>query len=241
MKTLLLAVCFISPILGQGDLALGRKIFESQCALCHGQDGRGGRGPSLAKTRFKRAAGEAGLREVIVQGVPGTEMPGSWQINEREVAAVAAYVLSLGRIAVETLPGDPARGAALYQSKGCPSCHIIAGQGSGFGPELTEIGDKRSAAHLRESLTQPAAAVPEGFLVIEAVTASGEKIRGLRLNEDSFTIQLKDAQQRFHSLRKAQLKDLRKLPKESPMPPYALPPGELDDLVSYLAGLRGKS
>jgi len=29
------------------SVAVGRKIFESQCALCHGQNGGGGRGPNL--------------------------------------------------------------------------------------------------------------------------------------------------------------------------------------------------
>ena len=29
------------------SLDTGKRIFESQCALCHGQDGSGGRGPML--------------------------------------------------------------------------------------------------------------------------------------------------------------------------------------------------
>jgi cytochrome c oxidase cbb3-type subunit 3 len=228
------------PLLAQADLVVGKRIFESQCALCHGQDGRGGRGPSLAKQKFKHAADDGALRSVISDGIPGTEMPGSWQLHPREVASVAAYVTTFGRVAVEVLPGNAARGAAVYQAQGCAGCHIVQGQGGAFGPELTEIGDKRSAAYLRDAIVKPSAAVPDGFLLVEVVTAAGMKIRGVRLNEDSFTIQLKDAKMQFHSLRKSQLKDLRKLAGESPMPAYSLAGTELDDLVAYLASLRGK-
>jgi putative heme-binding domain-containing protein len=223
------------------DPALGRRLFDSQCAVCHGQDGRGGRGPSLAR-RLRHAPDEETLREVIRSGLPGGEMPAAWQLSPREVAGVAAYVRSLGTVAAVPLPGDAARGAQTYAKQGCAGCHIIEGHGSGFGPELTGIGARRSADYLRESLTQPAAAFPEDFLLLEAVTADLRTVRGIRLNEDSFTVQLKDARQAFHSFRKADLRELRKLFHESPMPSYAsaLSAAELDDLVAYLAGLRGK-
>jgi cytochrome c1 len=76
-----------------------------------------------------------------------------------------------------------------------------------------------------------------------ATTAAGETVRGIRVNEDAFTIQIKDAGGRFHSFRKAELRELRRLTGETPMPAYRgrLTEGELDDLVAYLARLRGKS
>ena len=33
------------------DIAAGKKVFDSQCALCHGIGGTGGRGPALTKTK----------------------------------------------------------------------------------------------------------------------------------------------------------------------------------------------
>ncbi|MBI1786905.1 MAG: c-type cytochrome [Acidobacteria bacterium] len=225
------------------DVAQGKRIFDAQCALCHGVGGKGGRGPGLARPKLKNAADDAALRKVIEQGIPGTEMPGAWQLHPREAAGVAAYVRSLGTVAPEALPGDPSRGARVYQAQACAACHIVQGKGGGFGPELTEIGARRSAAYLRESLVSPAAAAPDYFLWVEAITADSRKIRGIRLNEDSFTIQLKDAGQAFHSLRKDSLKELRRLFEESPMPSYEkmLSSTELDDLVAYLASLKGKS
>ncbi len=224
------------------DPALGKKRFESQCALCHGQTGGGGRGPSLQRPTLNRAPNDAALQKVISQGIP-PEMPGAWQLNDHEVASVAAYVRGLGATKPEPLPGDPERGRKIYASKGCATCHMIAGEGSGYGPELTDVGAKRSPAHLRESIVAPEASVPEGFLLVELVPAKGAIVRGVRVNEDTYSIQVKDAKGAFHSFRKADLAEVRKLRGKSPMPSYqgALSAEELNDLVAYLAGLRGKN
>jgi cytochrome c oxidase cbb3-type subunit 3 len=221
------------------DPAAGRKIFESQCALCHGQTGGGGRGPGLNRPRLNRAPDDETLRKIISEGIP-PEMPGAWQLHPREVASVAAYVRSLGAVPPEVLPGDAARGRRVYESKGCAACHMIDGKGEGFGPELTGIGSRRNSAYLRETLLQPAASLPRDFLYLDVVAASGETVRGIRANEDSFTIQIKDAAGRFHSFRKAELKEIRRLRGQTPMPSFAgaLSATELDDLVACLAGLR---
>src|SRR5215472_3823903 len=100
------------------DLDSGRRIFESQCALCHGQTGTGGRGPSLNRPKLEKAPDDDALRKAISAGIP-PEMPGAWQLNPREVASVALYVRSLGKVAPEVLPGDAARGARVYEAKGC--------------------------------------------------------------------------------------------------------------------------
>jgi putative heme-binding domain-containing protein len=222
------------------DLAIGKKLFESQCALCHGQNGGGGRGPSLQRQTLIKAPDDAALRRVISEGIE-PEMPGAWQLNPHETAAVAKYVHSLGVVAAQPLPGDPARGAAVYRRSGCANCHIAGGSGQGFGPELTNIGARRNAAWLKQTVMRPAAGMPEGFLYLRLVTASGET-RCIRVNEDSFTIQCKDANGRFLSFRKMELRTLDRLKQETPMPSYAssLSAADLDDLVAYLASLRGK-
>lgn len=221
------------------DLALGKRLFDSQCAVCHGEGGTGGRGPALTHPKLSKAPDEESLRKAIAQGIP-PEMPGAWQLSVREVASVARYVQSLGAVVAEKLPGEPVRGAVLFRAKGCSACHVIDGQGNPRGPELTAIGAKRNAAHLRTSITDPAAHLAPDFLLIEAVTPSGQTIRGPRLGEDPFTIQLRDSSGTLHSLRKAQLKSWKHLPAESSMPSFArnFTTGELDDIVAYLAALR---
>ena len=230
------AVAQIAP-----DLPTGKKIFESQCALCHGQTGTGGRGPSLTRPKLGKALDDEALWQVISNGIE-PEMPGAWQLNAREVHSVAAYVRSLGAVPPEVLPGAPTRGERVYQSKGCAGCHIVAGKGTGYGPELSDIGARRNGAHLRQAILRPAALLPEGFLYVAAVTQSGSTVRGIRVNEDSFNIQIKDARGQFHSFTKSELKELKRLQNETPMPSYesSLSAAELDDLVAYLASLKGK-
>ena len=221
--------------------AVGKKIFESQCALCHGQNGGGGRGPSLNRPKLLQAPDDEDLRGVISKGIP-PEMPGAWQLNDHEVASVAAYVRSLGAVPPEHLPGDAARGVKVYAAKGCASCHMIDGLGEGIGPELSAVGARRNGVYLRQTLLHPAQEPPEGFEYVAAVTAEGATV-GIAVNEDSFTVQVKDLQGKVHSFRKSSLKELRRLKEESPMPSYErlLDAAELDDLVAYLASLRGKS
>lgn len=226
----------------QTDPALGRKLYESQCSLCHGQSGTGGRGPSLNRSVLTKASDDDALRKVISKGIL-PEMPAAWQLSEREVASVAAHVRTLGTAPPEAATGDRARGEKLYAAKGCASCHIIAGQGEALGPELTSAGARRNLAWLRQAILNPGDALPEDFYYVAAVTASGKAVRGVRLNEDSFSIQLKDSERRFHSFRKSDLKELRRLPKQTPMPSYGslLSAEEVEDIVTYLASLRGVS
>jgi hypothetical protein len=63
----------------------------------------------------------------------------------------------------------------------------------------------------------------------------------MRVNEYSFTIQVRDATNRFRSFRKRELKVLERQPNRSLMPSYRerLSASELDDLTAYLASLRG--
>ena len=219
----------------------GKLLFENHCALCHGIDGSGGRGPSLRRRKLVRGADKEALESLIENGIP-PEMPDAWFLSKGEISSVAAYVRTLSNAPPEVLPGDPARGKAIYARSGCSACHILAGDGSGFGPDLSEVGARRGSARLRETLENPAKTIPENFLLIEATTDSGQTVRGMRLNEDTFSIQLKDQQGNIYSFRKSDLRDLKKLRGETPMPAYAsvFSSAELDDLVKFLAAQRGK-
>lgn len=223
------------------DVAAGKLVFEGHCALCHGIDGGGGRGPSLRRAKLTRAADDDALKSLIENGI-APEMPPAWYLAPEEIANVAAYVRTLGNIPPEILPGDPARGKAIYARSGCSACHILAAEGSGYGPELTDVGVRRGSSRLRETLLNPAKTIPEDFLFVEATAGSGQTIRGIRLNEDSFSIQFKDQQGQFHSFRKSELRELKKLRGETPMPPYGstLSTVELDDLINFLASQKGK-
>lgn len=223
------------------DLARGEKLFIAHCALCHGIGGTGGRGPALNRPELTSGSTNQPLFQIIKTGIDGTEMPGAWQLTDREINQVAGYVKSLGSTAIVKLPGDPVKGKQYYDAKGCSACHIAGGRGGNMGPDLSNIGARRSAGYLRQALLDPGAAVPDGFMVVSVTTRDGKKVRGVRSNEDSFTIQLRDASNAFHSFRKNQLTELKKEFGASLMPGYrdVFGASEIDDLVAYLAGLRG--
>ncbi|HLM98268.1 MAG TPA: c-type cytochrome [Bryobacteraceae bacterium] len=224
------------------DLTRGKQLFEAQCAPCHGIQGTGGKGANLARPTLKHAADDAGLFAVIQNGIENTGMPRAWQMTDREVWLVVAHVRSLGRVAVENLPGDAAQGKALFRSQGCGACHIVNGVGGNLGPELTEVGARRSSERLRQCLLEPGKALPDGFVMVRAVRGDGSALEGIRVNEDSFTIQLRDLANRFHSLRKQQLQTLEYKLEATPMSSYRdkLSGAEVDHLVAYLASLRGQ-
>jgi cytochrome c oxidase cbb3-type subunit III len=222
------------------DLASGKRLFERHCALCHGMDGKGGRGPDLNRPQLFLAPDDNALKAVISDGIP-PEMPDGWFFSEEEVADIAAYVRSLGKIPAEPLRGDPAHGAIAFSKNGCSRCHLFAASGFAYGPDLTNIAERRSSSYVRYAITAPAERLPDGFLFIRAITASGRTIEGIRMNEDTFSIQIKNATGNFYSFRKQDLKDLQKLRGQTPMPSYKtiLSATELDDLIAYLFSPRG--
>lgn len=231
-----------NPGIASAELNHGKKLFQAHCAACHGPAGTGGRGPNLATKELRRGSTVEALAETIASGVPGSEMGGAWMLTPKEVLEVAVFVQSLSAITPEKLTGSSAGGEKLFNGKGaCFTCHITGGKGNANGPELSSIGLRRSASFLRESILDPAAHVPDGFLVVEASPRLAKPIRGVRINEDSFTIQLRDESGKLHSLAKQDLRDLKKLSGESSMPSYKgrLSDTEIEDLVAYLASLHG--
>jgi len=217
----------------------GQALFEQHCALCHGIGGTGGRGPSLARPRLLRAPDDAALKTVITEGIE-PEMPGAWFLSDEDTASLAAYVRSLGAIPVKPLPGNTEGGAKLYAARGCAACHTLAGAGTGYGPDLTDIGARRSAAYLEESLVKPAAAVPEGFLFLRVRTSADKVLEGVCLSETNFTLHFKDSRANIHSFDKSDLRAIERLRGQTPMPSYerSLSAAELQDLVAFLAAQR---
>jgi cytochrome c oxidase cbb3-type subunit 3 len=227
------------------QLDVGKRAFDINCARCHGIGGTGNTGPSLARPVLPRARDDSAFRKVIESGIPGTEMPGAFWLGELDQVAIVAYVRSLGRVAPEVLGGNAARGATTYQRAGCAGCHVIGGSGGVAGPELTDIGIRRSTRYLRESIVDPAAAFPaEGgyqlFLVVRAVLRDGRTVTGVRINEDNYSIQLRDVNGFLHSLRKDLLRSLVTDPRTSTMPSFRgrLAVADIEDIVAYLATAR---
>lgn len=237
------------------ELDKGRLAFESHCTGCHGPKGEGGRGPTLAQPSLPRAGEDVDLLRIIQRGIPGTEMP-SVRLKTGEAPYLAAFVRSLGKVPQEPVKGDPVKGAELFNTKGaCYTCHSLNGKGQAIGPDLTNIGQRRSPTFLRVSVVDPGAQVPQSFnsvkteysmpdnfVFVQVKTKAGQEVAGIRVNENTFSIQLRDMTGALYSFHKAELAELKKNKGMSPMPSYAgvFTPAELDDVIAFLASQRQK-
>ena len=232
-------------------IAQDKQQFEGTCANCHGIDGSGATGPNLHEAA--RRLGPEGLFQTVHNGISGSGMPAFGQLSDQKIWQIVDYVSSFGHSAEELVSGDPQKGKAVYESSGCATCHIIDGKGGDSGPELSKIGPLRGADFLRSVLLDPGTNVPidaaglqersqyPAYTMYRVVMNDGKELMGMRVNEDSFTIQLKDAQGRLHSVQIYNVQKIEPVPGKSFMPSYKgkLTSDQLNDLVSYLAGLGG--
>jgi putative heme-binding domain-containing protein len=163
------------------------------------------------------------------------------QFEEGAIREVVAFLRSLASSASAVKPvGNPQRGRELYWgSAACSQCHMIGGRGGRTGPDLTRIGAQRSLANLRESLVKPSADIPDGYRGVRATPRGGGPVIGIPRNEDNFTVQIFDTNEKYHSFRRDTLERLEDL-SESLMPPTTLPSDDIEDLIAYLDTLRGK-
>lgn len=228
------------------DSARGQRLFNAYCARCHGVKGLGGAGANLRHGQLRHATDAKRLFAVIQAGIPGTAMPGNWFLADRDIQHVAEYVRSIGDAPAETPPGDPVEGQRIYEKAECAKCHIVDGRGFGVGPNLSDIGARRGLDFMRQAIVHPGKEMAvdakgyAAYLVIVVVTRDGRVMTGTRINEDTFTIQIRDQKNQIHSFRKRDLDGLKKT-DGSLMPSFdeKLSPRDIDHLISYLAGLRG--
>lgn len=223
------------------DIGTGLRLYSSQCALCHGPNGDLVAGINLRRGQFRRPLSDDDLRRVIATGVPGTPMP-AFKLQPNELDGLVAFVragFDLGGTAIKV--GDAARGKPLFEGKGaCGSCHRVNALGPRVAPDLSDIGVNRSPSQLYRAVTDPNGSMWPINRPLRAVTRDGRTIRGRRLNEDTYTVQIIDEQERLVSLVKADLREYE-LGKASPMPSVAktFSSDEIADLLAYLLSLRG--
>jgi putative heme-binding domain-containing protein len=74
--------------------------------------------------------------------------------------------------------GVAARGATLFQTMACTSCHQLSGTGGGTGPDLTALGSTLSAERIVEELLWPNRQIKEGYSVVQVITDEGRIHQG---------------------------------------------------------------
>jgi cytochrome c oxidase cbb3-type subunit III len=224
-----------------GDVEDGRRLYVASCAVCHGPEGESVPGVELDHGKFRHGSSDEEIVDIIRKGIPGTAMP-PHAFTIFQARTVVAYLrfmaASPSRGPAST--GDAVHGKSVFESEGCLKCHRVNGNGARVGPELTDIGSLRRAAELERSILEPDAEVLPQNRFMRVVTRDGATINGRLLNQDAFTIQLFDTNDRLVSLSKSNLKEYA-FTNKSPMPSFRgkLSPQELSDLVSYLVSLKG--
>lgn len=239
----------------------GEYEFRINCALCHGLGAKGGgRGPDLTRAVKKHTHSDADMFQVISNGIPGTAMPANGTngqgvgMTDREIWQIIAYIRSQEVKAPAKPLGNPARGKELfYGDANCSMCHMIEGKGGRLGPDLTGVAGSRTRAAIIDSvrnpnrrlawgLTEATKEFPQEYETVTVVTSDGKQIKGVTLNEDSFTVQIMDMSEKIHLLEKDKLRSFQKT-RESAMPKYTseiLSDKDLDDVVAFLTSLGVK-
>src|SRR5262249_795649 len=135
--------------------------------------------------------------------------------------------------------GDTAAGELVYARNGCANCHRIGNTGSIYGPDLTRIGAGRSPEYLRESIVDPSVDIADNYGGVTVVTKEGRRGSGVRINEDTFTVQIRKPDQAFALYEKSEVKEVIHETK-SMMPAFnRLSAADLQNLLAYLGTLRG--
>lgn len=167
--------------------------------------------------------------------------------------ALAAFEASLKGSTAPLAPhlsslegGDADRGAALFESHPaaqCLRCHraeITGDSGSEAGPNLFGVATRGDRRYLLESLVLPSAKVVPGYGIVSVSFSNGASLSGRLLAEKPAHIDLESEGKAWRVKRK----DIASLtPAVSAMPPMhaLLKPGELRDLVAWLATLDQKA
>jgi len=216
--------------------------FRQRCADCHGTDARGVRGPDITQV-WASGRSDQGLFQTIRGGVPNTEMPAflAPRTSDRQIWQMLAYLRTLAAPAPTDPPrGDAANGARLFRTH-CAACHQVDATGGRLGPDLSRIGNARSRDALVIRIRRGAEDFRAGFAPVTITPSDGPAIRGVKKNEDLFSVQIMDTGERIQGFEKDKMTSVVN-GTTSMMPvfgPDRLSDAELDDVIRYLQTLRG--
>jgi putative heme-binding domain-containing protein len=171
-----------------------------------------------------------------------------------EIWQIITYIRSQEVKAAAKPSGNATHGKDLfYDDANCSLCHMVDGKGGRLGPDLTSVGGSRTRQSMIESVRHPSRRLawglteatkefPQEYESVTAVTADGKEIKGVTLNEDSFSVQIMDAGEQIHLLEKNKLRSFQNN-RQSAMPTYdsdVLSDKDLEDILAYLISVGAK-
>jgi putative heme-binding domain-containing protein len=251
------------------SIAEGARLFAPNCSsgYCHGASGVGGGAPRLrgkgldadylfktilngipgtAMPAFKTELSEERIWTLvafIMSEVKENKAGPAFAPSTKSGSPAADDSTNAAKLAAAaSLIGDAQAGKALFfdssRQKSCRACHAVGGQGASIGPDLSKVGAK-SAREIFLSIVLPREVKDSRFGTLTLTLKNGEKVLGIKKEEDEEVIRVYDIAELPAVLRTIQKSDLAKTEpsSESAMPKdyaaiYTIK--QILDMVSYL-------
>jgi cytochrome c oxidase cbb3-type subunit 3 len=128
-------------------------LYRTNCAGCHGPDGRGGAAIPLSNPLYLAVADDAVIRRATADGIAGTPMPAfarrsGGMLTDEQIDAIVRGMRTRWTISdavapidlppySDPSPGDARRGADVF-AKYCASCHGEQGRGAQGGSSIVD-------------------------------------------------------------------------------------------------------
>ena len=175
------------------------------------------------------------LFKTISNGISGSPMRAfKSELSEEKIWQLVAYIMSPAKAGEmnaaagsgtaptgttapasksvgSTAAGDAVAGKSLFfddsQQKSCQSCHAFQGMGTSIGPDLSKL-EARSARDLFLTIVMPGDARDERYRTVTITLKTGEKIIGIKKEEDADSVRLYDVSELPAVLRTVQRSDI---------------------------------
>src|ERR1700693_2319645 len=183
---------------------LGRMWFESNCAGCHGLDGRGGeKGPNIATRPEISGHSDNEILAILRHGVASAGMPAFGRLGDKKLEAVVRHLRTLQGLNGKTeIAGNADEGRKLFfKDGGCATCHMINGAGGFLGSDLSTYGAVTSVAETGEQIMNHDQSPRARTVVVS--TRDRRRLSGFARNEDNFSLQLQTLDGKSHFLDKS--------------------------------------
>ena len=136
--------------------------------------------------------------------------------------------------------GDAARGELVFRHSdmSCYQCHAIAGAGGWLAPDLSSIGATAQLDYLINSVLDPNKDIKDGYDGITVLTKSGDVYSGIKVQQDSQNLVLRDNEHQAITIPLADVKAQKSV--GSLMPSGLASPlthQEFLDLIEFLSQL----
>jgi len=214
-------------------------MFASDCAVCHGGDGRGGeRAPNIATKRETVNLSDAQLTAILKKGVLASGMPAFGALGDEKIMQLVSYLRELqgmGDSGQARLTGDAGEGEKTFFDN-CSRCHMIHGKGGFLGEDLSTYARGRSAEAIRAAILHPEDSPGGADHIVDIQTTEAGSFRGLIRARDNFTFVLQDEDGGYHSIARNRIQKM--IINTQPLMPQdygtKLDDKSLSNLIRYL-------